>query len=570
MGKTISGTMLRTLFVCACLLAPAAAQQFTIADVLNAGSRLTSLSPSAGIPQGGLFVATVRNIGSADLQQATFPLPTTAGLAGVTMQIASQGAVIDAIMVYVAQNEAAAILPSGTPLGPAVLTVSKDGVSATKNINVVDAAFGIFVQTGAGGNGTALAFNVNGDGSTTPNALSASVMPEQDIILNGTGLGAVPSDETQPGVTDIPATAVKVYVGTLPATVVSAGRGTCCDGIDPSYRVPQGIAAWDVIRFTVPDGIVGCYVPVIVQTGKFVSNLALISIDASGGQCNRGTPTVPDDIADKLANKTGASFGALSIGRNIAYTKTPTGPPTLTRSDEASANFLNFPDIPAIVFASDYEYPNYECVIGSYPTPNGGALRNGQPVPIVTLKEVTMDAGPTITIKGPAGTRVLNRVQAGNVVGYRTQANFGNATPGNYLDPGTYTMTGTGGRDIGAFTATITVPQTPFLWTNPPEAGQTIDRTQDYTIAWTGGIPGTQVFITGGSGTIGGFRCAAPAGDGQFTIPSWVLLTLLPTTGNTLGLLNIANSATARFSASGIDLGTINYNAVTEVRLRYQ
>src|SRR5205823_10473528 len=136
-----------------------------------------------------------------------------------------------------------------------------------KDINVIDAAFGIFTQKYGTANGLALAFNANGDGSLTPNGTTQSVMAGQDVIINGTGLGAIPGDETQPGATDIPAATVKVYVGIQAATVVSAGRGTCCDGIDPAYQIPQGVAAWDVIRFTVPDGITGCYMPVVVQIG---------------------------------------------------------------------------------------------------------------------------------------------------------------------------------------------------------------------------------------------------------------------------------------------------------------
>ena len=71
-------------------------------------------------------------------------------------------------------------------------------------------------------------------------------------------------------------------MGIRPATVVSAGRGLCCDGLDADFPVPQGIAAWDVIRFTIPDGIVGCFIPVAVQIGAYVSNLATISIDPTG------------------------------------------------------------------------------------------------------------------------------------------------------------------------------------------------------------------------------------------------------------------------------------------------
>src|SRR5207302_2678548 len=144
------------------LFAGSASAQFTITDVVNAGSRIASASSSGGIPQGAVFIASIKGIGSDQIQQASFPLPTIDGLGGVTIQIASAGAVIDAIMVYLAPNEVAAILPSATPLGPATITVNKNGVSATKAIKVIAAAFGIFVQFGTGGAGAAVAFNVAG------------------------------------------------------------------------------------------------------------------------------------------------------------------------------------------------------------------------------------------------------------------------------------------------------------------------------------------------------------------------------------------------------------------------
>jgi CheY-like chemotaxis protein len=53
-----------------------------------------------------------------------------------------------------------------------------------------------------------------------------SAQPGQDVVINGTGLGAITSDETQSGVTDVPATAIQVYVGVKPAAVVSVALHT--------------------------------------------------------------------------------------------------------------------------------------------------------------------------------------------------------------------------------------------------------------------------------------------------------------------------------------------------------
>src|SRR5689334_7167088 len=123
-----------------------AAAQFTITGVVNAGSRLPSSSTSSGIAQGALFVVSARGIGPADFLQASYPLPTTDGLGGVTIQATVGGVTVDAIMVYVAPNEVAAILPSRTPIGTGTIRVTSNGATATAAIKVVVAAFGIFTQ----------------------------------------------------------------------------------------------------------------------------------------------------------------------------------------------------------------------------------------------------------------------------------------------------------------------------------------------------------------------------------------------------------------------------------------
>ena len=225
-----------------------ASAQITIANVFNAASRVVNGS----IAQGALIAVVGKGVGTQDVEQAAFPLPTTAGLGGITIQIGAGGQSYDAIIVYTKPNEVGAILPSAVPVGRATVTVNNNGVTASKDINVIDAAFGIFTQKYGTANGLALAFNANSDGSLTPNTTTQSVIPGQDVIINGTGLGAISSDETQSGATDIPAANVHVYVGIQAATVVSAGRGACCDGVDPAYQVPQGIAAWDVIASPCP------------------------------------------------------------------------------------------------------------------------------------------------------------------------------------------------------------------------------------------------------------------------------------------------------------------------------
>src|SRR5260370_26998309 len=119
-----------------------AAAQVTIGAVVNAGSRIQSTSPFYGIAQGALFAITGKGLGPDPLQQASFPLPTTDGLGGVTVQANIGGTAVDCILVYVSSTEVGAILPSSTPLGTGTVTVNNTGVTASKPFTVVASAFG--------------------------------------------------------------------------------------------------------------------------------------------------------------------------------------------------------------------------------------------------------------------------------------------------------------------------------------------------------------------------------------------------------------------------------------------
>ena len=550
------------------LSAATASAQFTISNVVNAASR-----QSGGIAQGSLFAVSGKGVGPADIEQASFPLPTTAGLGGVSIQVAVGGQTVDAIMVYVKPNEVGAILPSATPVGTGTLTVNNSGVTATKPITVVAAAFGIFTQNYGFASGLAVAFNVNADGSTTPNSTTQSVQPSQDILINGTGLGAIPSDETQSGLTDVPPTTIQAYVGTQPATVVSAGRGSCCAGIDPNYLVPPGIAAWDVIRITIPNGVAGCYIPVAVQIGTSVSNLAAISIDPSGAACTLPPSLLPPDLMQTLSTQTGVATGTVSLGRGFGQSVSAKGVLTTTKKDSGSAVFIKYPNLPASMVTPQTIYAENVCTINGFPDASGSNVSNGTPVTIVPLKSVNLDAGTPITVQGPAGTRSIVKLTAGMIFDY-PGVTFGDTTAGNYFDSGHYTVTASGGNDVGGFAGSTDIPATQFNWTNIPDITVPIDRTKDLTITWTGGVPGTQVTAGGASNVAGvniAFLCAASVDAGQMTIPSYVLLNL-PTTGSSTaaGQLTVGNSSVSLFTASGLDFGAVRYSLSYTLSVKYQ
>ena len=238
--------------------------------------------------------------------------------------------------------------------------------------------------------------------------------------------------------------------------------------------------------------------------------------------------------------------------------------------DTGGATFVKYPNAPGSLFTQSADFPNYVCQVNRFPTADGGLTRDGQPVPIVPLQSVSMDAGAAITVKGPAGSRVINRQTVGALVDYKAPSDFGNGAPGNYYDSGHYTATGPGGKDAGPFTADIDVPVTPFVLTGFPPVTAPVDRTQDLTFTWTGGVPKTQVTIVGASST-GAFLCAAPVEDGQFVIPAWVLLSLPASLPTATGTINVQNAVQAPFTATGgLDITHLGYFRAYDLFVKFK
>lgn len=167
-----------------------------------------------------------------------------------------------------------------------------------------------------------------------------------------------------------------------------------------------------------------------------------------------------------------------------------------------------------------------------------------------------LDPGPSIKVTGPNGSQNITV----NASGQQTLA------PGTFLSPGAYTSTGTGGADIGSFTAPLTIPAPPTL-TSP--ANVPVTRANGITLTWSGGAANSIIQIQGNnatdnSGNIGeSFTCFAAASAGTFSIPPSVLLTLPP--GNFGGLQLQAYTAYSTFSASGLNHGAIGMYYATPI-----
>jgi hypothetical protein len=152
------------------------------------------------------------------------------------------------------------------------------------------------------------------------------------------------------------------------------------------------------------------------------------------------------------------------------------------------------------------------------------------------------------------------------------------SSPGNgincsstFLVPGTYTVTGAGGADIGPFSATITIPTLPTLV--GPVNNTTVTRSSGMTVTWTGGGGEVQIEVaaptdykqTNGAVAI----CTAPARAGTFTIPPYVLLALPATlpfsqNGTPAGFIFGSPYTYAPITATGLNLGIIQADNISE------
>jgi hypothetical protein len=155
------------------------------------------------------------------------------------------------------------------------------------------------------------------------------------------------------------------------------------------------------------------------------------------------------------------------------------------------------------------------------------------------------------------------------------------------LGPGLWTITGTGGADVGPFKASITLPDN-LVWTNQGNFANVPNL--DLTIAWTGGnAPGNPVVTIFGNSTVvnakdpsksraKSFYCAAPASAGKFVVPAAVRQQMPSSNvadGETaFGSLAITTGGFATFTApltkGTLNAGTIAYGEATVLTVKYQ
>jgi len=535
---------------CAVLLSAAAAAlaQPVVSPngMVNAASSVPAGLPNGDVAQGSIFSIYGNNMGPAapGVSATSFPLPTSGGLSGVSVQVTDSAATTRyAILLFVYAGQINAVLPSATALGQASLTVTYNRqTSAAQTFNVVARSVGLFTRNAAG-SGPGIVQLYHGTEKPTFNDISNSAIPGDAAVLWGTGLGPVTGDETQQPVVPVPLAAnAEVWVGgqqVPPSNVAYEGRAT--------------FAGEDQINFTVPN-ISGCYVPVFVKVGNIVSNTVSMSIGASGGTCS-----------DPLTNYTGLNLqsnglrqGSLTLLRIAEQNQLP---PFGTMATDAATGLFDSYNWTQLAASRGIGVSVYgACTVYAF----SGILATTADI----IAPTYLDAG-TLSLVGPAGGSPIS-ITATNKGVYNKLLGGSNGFPAPpYLSPGSYTLTGTGGADVGPFTSTLNLPAT-FTWTNM-DAIASVTRSNGVTVNWTGGagyllIRGYSAILTSpdtGAGAM--FICLAPASAGAFTVPPNVLLAL-PASALTpaypLGGLTVEDvAASTTFTPnppSGLDLGNFS------------
>jgi uncharacterized protein (TIGR03437 family) len=516
----------------------------TISGVVNNYSYIPPGFPNSGIAPGSIFVifgSGMSQPASAALNTTVAPgLPTT--FEGATLSVTVGTTTVTPPIYYATPTQIAAVLPSSTPAGTATITVTYNGAtSAAFQFQVVPYALGFNTYYG-NGSGLLLA---------TPNA-SASIInytnsakPGETIVFYGSGLGAdtADSDTTFTKTPHSVSTPLQVYFGPVAGTVVYAGS--------------SGFPGYDQIDVTIPENApLDCYVSVVGVTGSgsnaTTTNFGSLPISASGGECTSALLGTSGTTISVLSGQTTVSAGSVFVGQLVS----PAIPPQTGTQTQNFAD-ANFSKDTGVTYSTSTgtAYSIGSCFVTEIVSSGTGGG---------TVTTTGLDAG-TINLTGPEGSYTLMKLATGS---------YYDALPSNAIPStgGTFTYNnGSGGADVGSFTAKIDLPNPILQWTNQT-ADATITRTQGVTVNWTGGGPGTYVIISGSSldtnaGVSGSFTCLANQSDLTFTVPNYVTLTLPPGTGSLI-VENAANFGT--FTATGLNYGvTFGFTGV-DISSTYQ
>ncbi len=521
---TPSGSGLSTLsFAVTLAVTGAGAPVITSGGIVNATGYQAKLAPDT------VFVIFGSGMGPASLTAGSAPnYPAALGGTSVTFTPSTGGAAVAAKMVYSSGGQIAGLLPSAIAPGTYAVRVTYNGLtSAPQNVTVVARSFGIATSNSAGtGTAQATIGNVNSGisltrfttGSTAFSGLTWTLTPAHPgdtLVLWGTGGGADAANDS--GGTSGDQTTAGGF------SVVVGGRA-----LTPQYAgASSGYPGLWQINFTLPSDITpGCFTSAQVSAGGELSNAVTLPI-AAVGQTVCADPQLTAGTLQLLDQGGTVTIGGLAVTKELSTNTviSAAGTPTVTNSSQeiASAAFLVFT-------ASQYAAVFGGVKIGPCTVMDLTSTAVANPA----TPQGYLDAGPRLPISGPG----IPAGSAESIAVANPGPIYDLLLPNGTLGAGQYTVTGSGGKGAGAFTASVNFPSgfTVAGW----DSLNSINRATPLTINWTASNA-DQVFIIASSYSVVGkdaannnilhntsFTCQVPAAPGSYTVPTSVLAYLLP------------------------------------------
>jgi hypothetical protein len=175
-------------------------------------------------------------------------------------------------------------------------------------------------------------------------------------------------------------------------------------------------------------------------------------------------------------------------------------------------------------------------------------------------------------LTGPDGERTLSYGFSGARAGY-IGGQISNNILGSslFLTPGSYTVQGFGGMDVGPFSTAFTIPPA-LSWTNRLQTN-VVPRSQPLTVSWTGGDSGQVIALLGlgedlPTASSVAFVCIAPLGSSSFSIPTDMMANMPATRANPLQskdviyMLALSGSSLKSIAAKGLDVGLTSFYSI--------
>jgi len=493
--------------------------------VVNASSELPDIA------QGSWFVIFGTGLGPTTISvQNGMPYQQQLSKTSVAFAPQAGGPPINAWMYYTLSTQVAGMIPSSTPTGAYNVTVTYNGeTSSPVTVNVVAHNFGFATQT-SNGQGPAQAtyggYNLNR--FTSGNIDQWSIRPAQPgdtMVLWGTGLGPDPASDTAGGSSgdQTVSAQVSVIVQGIPVTPAYAGRSSGSPGLDQ-------------INFTVPSNVTpSCFVSLQVSAGGRISNFGSIAV-ATAGQTACTSPVLTEAQLHTLDLGGTLTAGVIQLGQGNATFLDTFDVTESSRTDMVAGWFGTY-RVDELANSNLAVLQPGACFLMQR-AGTSDALGFGSP------PAGTLDAGAQLTLSGPnASGTAIPLTTVDTYLGQTTEAYLeelyssgldGSGALGSpTLTAGTYSVAGTGGADVGAFSSSVTLPGD-FAWTNQSSIPNPIPRSTPLTVTWRGNEGGSVVVLggdltrLGGSGSsttfsVYGFVCTAEASAGALTVPANIL-----------------------------------------------